>query len=150
MSTGKRKFRIPQGDPTQIGPDTPLRLEVAVKLAFPAGGMTDAGLRTEIKRGTLPYEIIAGKIYVTLAGLNEMRKTCRVPAKEQGSGSNPQSGTARARLSDRKPTSSETGKLSAARAALRQTLNGPTNCSPSTSDQSDKSAESATVVPLKS
>jgi hypothetical protein len=133
-----------------IGRDTPLRLEVAVKLAFPAGGMTAAGLRTEIRRGTLPVEIIAGKQFVTLAGIDQMRETCRAPAKEQDSDSNPQSGTSRAKSSDQKPTSSGTEKLSAARSALRQTLNRRTSCSPSTSVQSGKSAESATVVPLKS
>jgi hypothetical protein len=132
-----------------IGRDTPLRLEVAVKLAFPAGGMTVAGLRTEIRRRTLPVENIAGKLFVTLAGIDQMREKCRAPAKEQGSGSNPQSGTSRAKSSDRKRTSFATGNISAARAALKQTLNGQTKYSPSTSVQSDKSAESAIVVPLK-
>ena len=36
-----------------IGPDTPLRLEDAVRRAFPAGGITVAGLRKEAARGRL-------------------------------------------------------------------------------------------------
>jgi hypothetical protein len=35
----------------QPGPDTPLRLEDAVKHAFPFGGMTVSGLRREAARG---------------------------------------------------------------------------------------------------
>jgi hypothetical protein len=145
---GKTVARDRDAEP--IGRDTPLRLGVAVGLAFPAGGMTEAGLRTEIRRGTLPVEIIARKQFVTLAGIDQMRETCRAPAKEPASTSKEQSGTRRAKSLDQRVTSSETESLSAARAALRQTLNGQTTCSPSTSVQSGKSAESATVVPLKS
>jgi hypothetical protein len=137
-------------EPKPVDRDTPLRLEIAVELAFPAGGMTVAGLRTEIRRGTLPVEIIAGKQFVTLAGIDRMRETCRARAKEQGYGLNPQSGTGRAKSSGRKPTSSATGTLSAARAALAATLNEQTQCSPNTSEPSTKSAASATVVPIKS
>lgn len=36
-----------------IGPDTPLRLDRAVELAFPAGGMTVSGLRREASKGNL-------------------------------------------------------------------------------------------------
>ena len=43
-----------------IGPDTPLRLERAIELAFPAGGMTVSGLRREAKKGRLTIEVIAG------------------------------------------------------------------------------------------
>ena len=44
-----------------IGADTPLRLEDAVKIAFPMGGMTVKGLRREIERGNLVVEKIANK-----------------------------------------------------------------------------------------
>jgi hypothetical protein len=36
-----------------ISEDAPLRLKDAVKIAFPAGGMTVSGLRGEINRGRL-------------------------------------------------------------------------------------------------
>lgn len=50
-------------------PNAPLRLEVAVKAAFPAGGLTVAGLRKEIARGRLEVELIAGKQFTTLAAI---------------------------------------------------------------------------------
>jgi hypothetical protein len=61
-----------------IGLDTPLRLDVAAELGFPAGGrMTAAGLRTEWRRGKLAIERIAGKDYTTLRAIEEMRALCR-------------------------------------------------------------------------
>jgi hypothetical protein len=70
--------------PTDVGvitKDTPLRLEVAARLAFPDGSMKLAGLRREIARGRLTYEVIAGKHYTTLANIEAMRELCRVTAK---------------------------------------------------------------------
>jgi len=61
-----------------ISPDTPLRLQDAVKAAFPAGGMTVSGLRREIARGRLEAELIANKHFVTLAGIAKMRERCLV------------------------------------------------------------------------
>ncbi len=58
--------------------DTPLRLEIAAQLAFPDGSIGVPGLRKEIAKGTLPAAKIAGKMYVTLAGIEEMRKQCQV------------------------------------------------------------------------
>ena len=60
-----------------ITPTTPLRLEMAAKLAFPDGSMGVAGLRKEIERGNLLAEKIAGRIYVTLDGIEEMRVETR-------------------------------------------------------------------------
>ena len=60
-----------------IGPDTPLRLEDAVRIAFPAGGMTLSGLRKEVARGTLQVEMIAGKHFTTLDDIKRMRELCR-------------------------------------------------------------------------
>jgi hypothetical protein len=68
--------------PAQIDRDTPLRLAEAVKIAFPMGGMTVSGLRREIGRQRLAVEILAGKQFVTLAGIQEMRERCRVKARE--------------------------------------------------------------------
>jgi len=55
--------------PSEIGPNTPLRLAEAVRIAFPSGGMTVSGLRREIARGRLAVEIIAGKQFTTLADI---------------------------------------------------------------------------------
>ncbi|MFK4502880.1 hypothetical protein ABIF86_007171 [Bradyrhizobium japonicum] len=43
--------------------------------------MTIRGLRREISRGRLTYEVIAGKHYTTLADIEEMRKLSRIQAK---------------------------------------------------------------------
>ncbi len=61
-----------------IHSDTPLRLADAVEIAFPSGGMTVSGLRREIARGRLEAELIAGKHFVTLAAIQQMRQLCRV------------------------------------------------------------------------
>ncbi|WP_316228906.1 hypothetical protein [Bradyrhizobium sp. SZCCHNR1070] len=61
--------------------DTPLRLDVAVKAAFPAGGITVAGLRKEIAKGRLEVELIAGKLFTTLAAIARMRELCKVPRR---------------------------------------------------------------------
>jgi hypothetical protein len=61
--------------------DAPLRLADAVTVAFPLGGMTVSGLRREIARGRLEVETIAGKQFVTLRAIREMRELCRVPAR---------------------------------------------------------------------
>lgn len=82
-----------QGDVVQLQTDvglitkrTPLRLEVAARLAFPDGSMKLAGLRREIARGTLDYEVLANKHYTTLADIEEMRRRCRVQGKGRTSG----------------------------------------------------------------
>ena len=72
----------------EITDDSPLRLADAVALAFPMGGMTVAGLRTEARAGRLAIERIAGKDYVTLRAIREMRDRCRRIPKEPGYGSN--------------------------------------------------------------
>ncbi len=63
------------------GPDDPLRLKDAVKIAFPFGGMTVSGLRREAVRGNLVLERYANKDFVTLNAISEMRKRCRASAK---------------------------------------------------------------------
>jgi hypothetical protein len=73
--------KIEGADVSLIGPDTPLRLEDAVRIAFPAGGMTLSGLRKEVARGTLQVELIAGKHFTTLDDIKRMRELCRNRAK---------------------------------------------------------------------
>ena len=66
----------------EITPNTPLRLADAVKIAFPMGGMTVAGLRRERDRNRLIIEKIAGKEFTTLAHIERMRELCRDEARE--------------------------------------------------------------------
>jgi hypothetical protein len=71
----------------KIDRDAPLRLADAVMLAFPMGGMTVSGLRKEIRRKRLTVEVMAGKQFTTLAAIEEMRRLCRVQARDLDSGS---------------------------------------------------------------
>src|SRR5262249_45802393 len=75
---------------------------------------TKAGLRREIGRGRLAYETIAGKQFVTLRAIEEMRKKCRVEAKDHGFGCNQLEWTRRERLSNGLCLSSATAHASAA------------------------------------
>ena len=73
--------------PKDISADTPLRLDVAARVAFPGGGMTASGLRREAARGHLTIERIAGKDFTTLGAIAEMRERCRVQPHRRDSGS---------------------------------------------------------------
>jgi hypothetical protein len=68
-----------------VSETTPLRLADAVAIAFPRGGMTVSGLKREIARGRLPYEKIAGKMFVTLLDIKQMREICRVEQRAPAS-----------------------------------------------------------------
>jgi hypothetical protein len=103
-----------------IDPDTPLRLNMAVKIAFPAGGMTASGLRAESRRGRLTIETIANKQFVTLRAIELMRERCRDQPRVPGSGSSPKS-EKRASSSAERHGSSETARTKNARAALEKT-----------------------------
>ena len=61
-------------DRDQIGPDTPLRLEVAAAIAFPDGSMTVNSLRSEARNKRLTIERIAGKDFTTLANIDRMSR----------------------------------------------------------------------------
>src|SRR6516162_3216995 len=84
-------LRASMTDRTQpeITPNTPLRLADAVKIAFPMGGMTVAGLRRERDRDRLVIEKIAGKEFTTLAHIERMRELCRDEARALGSSFRP-------------------------------------------------------------
>jgi hypothetical protein len=134
-----------------ISPDTPLRLDVAAILAYPDGSMTASGLRREVRRGRLVIERVAGKDYVTLAAIDQMRKLCRLEAKAHDYGCD---------LSEKTPPgsfvvplgSSETPDTTRARDALHTTLAALKKHSPAISPRSTPSRrpESATVTPLPS
>ena len=78
-----RSIRLPP--PDEVANDTPLRLDVAAAIAFPAGGMTASGLRREAARSRLAIMRIAGRDFTTLAAIAEMKAQCLVPRKEHAS-----------------------------------------------------------------
>src|SRR5690242_13251714 len=110
---------------SDITDKTPLRLDLAAKLAFPGGGMTARGLRRECARGRLVIERIAGKDFTTLASIERMRELCRVNPKERDSGFSPSSETRTARSGSGQCGSFATERARQARAALRRIANAP-------------------------
>src|SRR5262245_23343591 len=105
-----------------ITTDTPLRLSVAVALAYPDGSMTASGLRREAKRGRLAIERTAGKDYTTLANIERMRELCRVQAKAPDSTSGPRDATPTATSPTTQPGSSEMVDATFSQAALQMKL----------------------------
>src|SRR5436190_17608652 len=106
----------------EITPNTPLRLADAVKIAFPMGGMTVAGLRRERDRNRLVIEKIAGKEFTTLVHIERMRELCRDEARVQDSSLKPPVKTREERSPTRQPGSSETTAGISAQAALQMRL----------------------------
>jgi hypothetical protein len=133
---------------SEVGDDTPLRLAVAAVLAYPDGSMTASGLRREAARGRLVIERTAGKDYTTLAAIEKMRALCRVQGKALARGSDPRSGTPRARSESGQSGSSEMDRAKSARAALQKIARAPSARFASTSNTSQ--TVPAAVIPLKS
>jgi hypothetical protein len=136
--------------PETITPDTPLRLDIAARLAFPAGGMTASGLRREASRGRLIIERIAGKLFTTLRHIENMREQCRDRQRDHAYGSNPSNEQRTESLSAGRRGSSATERASAARAALERNAQALKGRSANTSQQNTKSPASGIVIPLKS
>jgi len=107
---------------SEITSDTPLRLADAVKLAFPMGGMTVAGLRRERDRNRLIVEKIAGKEFTTLAHIERMRELCRDEAREPDSSLRQPAGTRAETSRTAQPGSLETTAEMSAQAALQMKL----------------------------
>lgn len=116
---GRPEMKIAAGE---IRRDHPLRLETAVKLAFPDGSMTVSGLRRERDAGRLEVERIAGKDYVTLHAIEEMRRLCRVRRKAPDSGSGQNAATRPAGSFQTQRGSSSTEANITAQDALRAKL----------------------------
>src|SRR5258708_22006720 len=112
---------VSQSQP-EITPNTPLRLADAVKIAFPMGGMTVAGLRRERDRNRLIIEKIAGKEFTTLAHIERMRELCRDEAREPDFRSKPRDETRAETSPTAQPGSSETTVGMSAQAALQMRL----------------------------
>src|ERR1700732_2401900 len=131
-----RNARVSMAD--GITPDTPLRLTVAAKLAFPDGSMTASGLRREAARGRLVIECIANRHYTTIAAIERMRQLCRVEARDPGSTYNQPAGISSEHssnaLSGLSATAQPSGALALARAKLRKLKQR----SPTTSSQNRK------------
>ena len=106
----------------EITPHTPLRLADAVKIAFPMGGMTVAGLRRERDRKRLVIEKIAGKEFTTLAHIERMRELCRDEVREPGSSSKQLARTRAEKSRTEQPGLSETTVRMSARDALQKKL----------------------------
>ncbi|MDP2294765.1 MAG: excisionase [Pseudolabrys sp.] len=70
-------------DQQNVTEDTPIRLAVAAKIAFPDGSIGASGLRREASKDHLTIERIAGKDFTTLRHIKEMRELCCVEAKER-------------------------------------------------------------------
>jgi hypothetical protein len=136
--------------PETITPDTPLRLDIAAQVAFPAGGMTASGLRREASRGRLTVERIAGKLFTTLHHIEKMREKCRDRRRDHPCGSNPSNEQKTGGSSAGRRGSSATERASAARAALEKTAQALKGRSANTSQQSTKSPGGGIVIPLKS
>ncbi len=105
-------------DNDNVGPTTPLRLDVAAQMAFPGGGMTASGLRREAARGRLVIELVAGKHYTTLAAIEDMRRLCQVHPKAPACGSALNGATETERSLITQPGSSSTEPASIGRDAL--------------------------------
>lgn len=124
-----------------IGPDTPLRLHVAAEIAFPDGSMTASGLRREIRRGRLRHELIAGKQYITLNYIQEMRLLCRDDQKGRAS-------TCVNERGGKLSSSSSTGATKSARAAVLTIAEGlKGSCKPIS--HASTAPTGAAVIPLK-
>ena len=106
----------------EVTPNTPLRLADAVKIAFPMGGMTVAGLRRERDRNRLVIEKIAGKEFTTLAHIGRMRELCRDEAREPDFSSKPRGETRAETSPTEQPGSSGTTVGMSAQAALQMRL----------------------------
>jgi hypothetical protein len=135
--------------PHCIGLDTPLRLNRAVEIAFPEGGMTVSGLRREARRGRLSIEVIAGKQFTTLRAIEQMRDVCRAEARVPDCGFNQRNVTERDDSFTDPHGSSVMERAKSARAALHQSVKGRSKNSQNTSPKNTNQTEPAAVIPLK-
>lgn len=119
--------------PSEVTPNTIIRLAEAARLAFPDGSITVTSLRCEAQKGHLTIWRIAGKDMTSLAEIELMKDRCRVKAKALACGSGTSAGT------PMDPSSSEQDGLSLMEAgitpqdAFRMKLLKRKESSPSTS-----------------
>jgi hypothetical protein len=125
-----------------ITPTTPLRLDVAARLAFPDGSMSVSALRRLVVAGKVTHEFFAGKYFVTLAAIEDMRASCRVVAKAPGSNSKPEKVAPPSGSFETESGTLALAAMNATAKRLRENLR-------STSSQSTTSPKRAPVVPKK-
>ena len=150
----KTPKRVPS--PDTITATTPLRLDIAAQIAFPDGSVGVSGLRREIERSNLRAEMIAGKMFTTLANIDDMRKKCAVPTKARESNSenhggreNPTDGSSSTAMPADVASSARQAHLRQTAQRLRASGQTPKKPSPTISDEST-SRNSAAVIRLKS
>ena len=139
--------------PDNVDPNHPIMLEAAARLAFPDGSMTVSGLRNEIRKGNLRASKLAGRMYVTLNDIQQMRERCKVgagnEARERISTSARQSGPVASGGGSSSTPHQPASALSEAQAHLQviaRRLKEPLeSISPESTSQ-----VSAVVIPLKS
>ena len=134
--------------PPEFDETTPLRLDVAARIAFPGGGISASSLRRERDNGNLVIVPIAGKDFVTLQAIAEMREKCRVNPRVRGSGCAKPAAVpteAPAPPCGSSLTEESSTALAAAQASVAKLKNG----SPTTSRKSTGPKPSATVIPAK-
>jgi hypothetical protein len=130
--------------PSNVGPDTMVRLEAAAELAFPDGSTSVAAFRREAAAGRLTIYAIAGKHFTTLNDVQEMKKACRVHARAPDYGSDQPAKTGA------RSTSSSMEARRQAQAAARATLREPSVVSKTTSSPSTIRGQGAEVIPMSS
>jgi hypothetical protein len=133
----------------EVGPDTPIRLEVAAREPFfPRGSMTAAILRKEGDRGNLDIMRIGGRLFTTANALKEMQRRCLLTPKDRTSSTSEPTREVAATGSSRteESVSARASALHVA-ASLRQKLTRPSG---NTSSQAGRSRERATVLPIRS
>jgi hypothetical protein len=152
-ATGRPKL-VPS--PDTITPTTPLRLEIAARIAFPDGSIGVSGLRREIQRGSLRAEMIARKQFTTLADIETMRKKCAVPTKARDSssetpvgGENPIGGSFSIAMPADVASSARQAHLRQTAQRLRASGQTPKRSLPTISDEST-SRNSGAVIRFKS
>ncbi|WP_157014666.1 excisionase [Mesorhizobium xinjiangense] len=102
--------------------DALIRIDRAVKIAFPDGTMTAKGLRRERDAGRLETHIIARKEYVTLAAIDRMIELCRVQPRVPASSGERKAFGKTGQSGARPGGGSETERISTARAAAMARL----------------------------
>jgi len=126
-----------------IADTTPIRLDIAARLAFPDGSIGISSLRREAARGRLRVWRIAGKDMTTLSEIEKMVELCLVPHSQPASGSAPHPAT------EKRPGSSSTADASIALAAAKLRVQKLSGGSPNTSPRSTTPRRPGDVIPLK-
>jgi hypothetical protein len=121
----------------------PIRLETAVKIAFPDGSVTVSALRKQIKCGRLIAWEIAGKHLTSLNEIERMVEKCRVTPNLPGSGIESQGGQPGRERQRRVSGSSSTADASRARDAAKATARALRGRSPSSLPQATSSRADA-------